>query len=231
MADEHHHGHAWDQPEVFALNIMGYNTRFVGGPGKERADSLYSTLLIDGAYNIEESVRMPGKTVDFQKDGTSASAIIDGGELYRNLGVTYARRHVSLKFLPGNEAIIAVMDTVHSEGEHTYTWQLNIGDEEDADSIQVEIRNDAAPSHFVLHGNNSGKLLGWVLSPESVVFDESDDPLRVTTRGKSVRMTVLMYISDRDNIELKSTGPEGSRRYHIGSGSVFIQEGRIHIHP
>jgi hypothetical protein len=230
MADEHHHGHAWDQPEVFALNLMGYNTRFVGGPGKERADSLYSTLLVDGAYNIENSVRMPGETVEFQTGDTSASVMVDGGELYENLGVSYARRHVSVKFLPGNEAIIVVMDSLRSEKEHLYTWQLNIGDEEDADSIQMDIENTGGTPQFILRGNNGGKVRGWIISPENVDISRSADPLRVETRGSAARIAVILHISERGDVQLESSGTGSQRRYRIGSETVFIQDNRIHIH-
>ena len=111
MADEYHHSHAWDQPEVFALSMLAYNTRFIGGPEKQREDHFYSSLLVDGKYNVEKSVTLTGKTLGWESGLNQAWLSVDGDLLYKRLGLELAQRQMAVKFLPENRAIIALLDT------------------------------------------------------------------------------------------------------------------------
>jgi len=197
MADSHHHGNAWDQPEVFALNLMAHNSRYIGGPSKERKDSLYSTLLVDGRYNIEGSVRLTGKEVKWDSKQNAAFATIDGGQLYDSLGVGFAQRICAVKFLPDNRAIIALMDTLESLGSHRYTWQLNLGDEQTSDSVAVQVDGH----RFQLKGRN-GQVDGWVVAPSSAKILPKTDPFQIEVEADSTRIMVIMHVHSGESVQL-----------------------------
>lgn len=203
MADEHHHGHAWDQPEVFALNLMAYNTRFVGGPSKERSDDLYSTLLIDNKFNIEHSVRLLGKTVDYKIEKTDGSVLIDGGELYKQLGADDAKRFCRIEFFGQNKALIAFIDSVASDEKHQYSFQLNLGDDNNDDQINSQAVNEEALHTFKLEGRN-GNVSGNVVTSDDVTI-QIGDPFRININGKSTTLVTVLYLTDEENPEWNVT--------------------------
>lgn len=190
MADEAHHGHAWDQPEVFALNLMAYNSRFIGGPCKERTNDLYSTLLVNGDYNIKKSVRLKGATDSWNVDDDQVSVTVDGGALYEALGLKEAKRSCTLKFLPDNRAIIILRDEVKSDKTENYTWQLNVGNHIDTEVVNVSKEGDS----FTFTGHQ-GLVKGWVLSETLFSFNNADDPFQINFSGKNEQLTVLLYLT------------------------------------
>lgn len=191
MADEHHHSHAWDQPEAFALNLMAHNTRYVGGPSKERKNDLYSSLLVDGQYNFKGASRLTGKTLDWEISKQQANVKIDGDTLYSAFGIDKATRQCALKFLNDNEAIICIYDQLEDKEKHEYTWQLNIGDEKGKSDIDVHLKE----SKFSLKSSN-GKVEAWVLAPTDAKIKDSDDPLQVVARSADATIMVLLYVND-----------------------------------
>ncbi|MFP4053372.1 MAG: hypothetical protein ACLFV7_05855, partial [Phycisphaerae bacterium] len=204
MADTVHHSHAWDQPEQLALNLMGYNTRFIGGPGKKREDKLYSTLLVDGKYNIRHSVRLTGKKVHFEADKTAGYAIVDGGSLYKELGVDEAKRHLLVDFSKdGSTALLATLDRIRSEKEHTYTWQANLGDDEGADDVKLSPGTEAGRPTFLMKGRNDGYVKGWVVFPADAKLSADGDPLQIEVTGGTQNIWVVMLVG-------KGTPPKAS---------------------
>ncbi len=204
MADTVHHSHAWDQPEQLAMNLMGYNTRFMGGPGKKREDKLYSTLLVDGKYNIKKSVDMTGKKVHFEADKTSGYAIVDGGSLYRSLGVDEAKRHLLVDFSKdGSTALLSTLDRIKSKTDHTYTWQANLGDDENADDIKLSSGTEAGRPTFLMKGRNDGYVKGWVVFPADAKLSAGGDPLQIDVKGATQNIWVVMLVG-------KGTPPKAS---------------------
>ncbi len=122
----------WSQDEHLNLRLMAFDTHFFGGPGKERGPENYTTLLVDG-HNAPPSKKdfQAGEIVAFEPGEAGGYAIVAGGGHYRSLGVTGARRHLLVHFAPpaDGSAILATLDDVTSESEHTYTWQANLGPE------------------------------------------------------------------------------------------------------
>ncbi len=191
MADAHHHGHAWDQPEVFALNALAMNSRFVGGPGKNRDQELYSSLLVDGQYNYKKATSDTGKLIHFETDTERGYAIAGGGALYKELGLDDAQRHFLARMSP-NAAILSTLDRLKASGNHTYTWQANVGNEEGDDDVKVSAGTEAGRPMFLMQGRD-GYLKGWVLHPADAKV-QAGDPLRVETQGSDADIWVVMLV-------------------------------------
>jgi hypothetical protein len=220
MADTLHHGHAWDQPEQLAIGLMAYNTRFFGGPGKKREDKLYSTLLVDGKYNISRSVRKTGKKVDFEADKTGGYAIVGGGELYRSLGVSEARRHMLVEFSgDGGSAIIVTLDMIKSNDEHTYTWQGNLGSEKDDGDIKASSGSETDRPTFTLKGRNNGYTKGWVVFPEDASVNASD-PLQVSSKGKNQNLWVVMVVGSGTPPQAEITGEGPKAKVKVAGKTI-----------
>ena len=187
MADAHHHGHAWDQPEQLALNLLACDTRFIGGPVKGRDDKLYSSLLVDGKYNIKDSTKLVGEKVAFEAGPTGGYAIVGGGALYKALGVQQAQRHLLVDFSPGeNRAVLATLDRITSDAQHTYTWQANVR------GGKGRAGEEAGRPFFLLTGSR-GFLKGWVLHPAGAKVT-AGSPLRIEAAGASMEIWVVMLV-------------------------------------
>jgi hypothetical protein len=194
MADTHHTGHAWDQPEPLTLNLMAHDTRYIGGPGKRREDAVYSALLVDGTFGIANAPALPGEIVAFEPTMTGGYAIVGGGALYRKLGVDDVRRHLLVDFtLPDGAGIVATWDRVTSAKPHAYTWQANIGDEAGTDGVQVTAGTEAGRPTFLLRGRRDGFVKGWVLAPADATV-VAGGPLQIRTTGANVDILVVMLV-------------------------------------
>ncbi|MFW5841586.1 MAG: hypothetical protein ACOCZE_13470 [Planctomycetota bacterium] len=229
MADESHHSHAWDQPENLAINLLALNTRFIGGPGKERGDEKYSSLLVDGKYNVRKSVDMNGKTIDFQASPQGGQAVVDGGELYKALGVEQARRQMLVRFSDpaANVGVLSIFDDIGSEKDHTYTWQANLAEESGSGDIEVSTSTHAGRPAFALSGGN-GKVHGWVIHPADAKITSTKDPLRIETSGKDRKIWVVLYVGDKKpDLLLKGRGLETVVKLGDLTLSYDGQSGRI----
>ena len=223
MADEEHHSHAWDQPEVFALNLAAHNTRYIGGPNKGREQDLYSTLLVDGQYNVKGSVRLTGKTLDWETGPDQGFVAVDGGLLYDSLGLDLARRQLALQFLEENRAVICVMDTVSAAEEHRYTWQLNLGDHEQAEDLQVSTGN----RRFRIR-SAEGQVDGWVINPQEFEFGPETDPFQFHFSGRNDRVMVVLLVHDGQG-EIPELVREGEGYYLQNYRIGYNEQGRLII--
>jgi hypothetical protein len=217
MADEAHHGHAWDQPEVFALNLMAYNARFIGGPSKERGQDMYSTLLVDGKYNIKGATKLNGATKAWEVSENSAEVRIDGGELYDSLGLKNANRSAEVTFLNDNQAIIILEDKLLAKNKKRFTWQLNLGNDKDNGGIKVSTKENS----FELLGEN-GKIIGWVLYDDAFEFGSAEDPFQIHFSTKKAKFKVVLFLTPEKekNVELVKMG---KGLYQLGKHKVSLK--------
>ncbi|MFW5760065.1 MAG: hypothetical protein ACOCXH_03680 [Cyclobacteriaceae bacterium] len=223
MADSHHHGNAWDQPEIFSLNIMGYNNRFFGGPGKKRENKYYSTLLVNDKYNIEHSVRLNGKTVSWQADENGGNLIVSGHELYQAMAVDFAQRHMTLKFLPDNQMVMVMLDTVRSDQINKYTWQANLGDNESDDSLQVQplkITNDNI--HLKISGRNKAYLSGWFRAHD-LKLENSGDPLQISINAQNAGIISIFWLGEGDPPHLDILNEGKVSKYKIKDQEIIYR--------
>ncbi len=207
MADHVHHRRAWDQPENLAINLLALNARFVGGPGKGRDAEAYSTLLIDGKYNFRGAVDLTGKTVKFAPAAKGGLAIVDGGGLYKKLGVDQARRQMLVRFSDpeDNAAILSTLDRVEADGNHTYTWQVNLGSDRDDGDIKVSKGSEAGRPQFQMKGGN-GVVTGWVVSPANAKITSTGDPMRIEVSGSDADIWVVMFVGKTDEPKVSFSG-------------------------
>lgn len=222
MADTHQHGHAWDMPDELEINLMAYNTRFIGGSAKSKGDALHSTLLVDGMYSSAGGAKSStGRTIAFEPGRDGGYAIVGNGPLYKALGVNDALRHMLVKFVsPRNEAIISTLDRVKSAKEHEYTWQANLGDETGDDDVVCEDGTESGRVTFTLRGRNDGFVKGWVLHPEQVEI-KTGDPLKITAKGADQDIWVVMFVgSGRMAPKARITGDGLSSRITVGGKTV-----------
>ena len=126
----------WNQYEHLGLRLMAYDTRFFGGPGKERTPENYTTLLVDGALAGDrdpELAKSPegrhGRLVAFETTADGGYAIVDKDKSGPCVGIRNATRHLLVRYSDAekNTAILSTLDLIASEEEHTYTWQANLG--------------------------------------------------------------------------------------------------------
>jgi len=221
MADtERHKG--WDQPEALAINVMGWNSRFIGGPGKSRSPLKYSALLVDGQRlaKVAKGERAPvtGEKVAFAADMKGGYAIVSGGAQYKALGVKDARRHLMVDFsLPNGAALFATLDEIESDSSHVYTWQANLGDESGDDGTLVYSGKESGRQTFLMVGR-SGWVKGWLLHPADATVTDYADPFLVDIEGRNAKIWIAMLSGS-------GTAPEGQVRGE-GMKSVLTVAGR-----
>ncbi len=230
MADTVHHGHAWDQPEALAINLMAFNTRFFGGPGKKRSDKFYSSLLVDGEYNFEHGSRYTGKKSHFEVNRQSGYAIVKGGGLYKQLGVSEATRHFHVDFsLESGQALITTMDRIRASTAHTYTWQANLGSEQGSDGISITQDREAGRPTFLLKGRNNGFVKGWVIHPRESSITDSEDPLQIKTEGQNEEIWLVLFVGQGVPPKAKVSGKGLESKVEITGKTVQWQKGRLEI--
>jgi len=214
MADTVSHGRAWDAPEALAINLMGFNTRFIGGPSKDGGkkqdpgDKLFSALLVDGKYKPEKGQPDTGKKGWFNNYKGVGLVMVEGGPHYQALGVDEVERQALIDFRQDEKgtAVFSTYDRIRDGDQHTYTWQANIGDEKGDDSVKVETGTEDGRPTFTLTGRN-GRVKGWVLSPAGATV-KGGDPLQIETKGDDVDLWVVMVGQEqsRDAPTVKISG-------------------------
>jgi hypothetical protein len=188
-ADAHDIPCGWDSPICFAFNLMGYDTRFFGGPTKAGGPTEHSKLAIDGKPG---NCKKTGKVVSFETFKDGGYIVADGGEQYAELGCTSARRHFVVRFVPNNAALIATYDEVATDKPRAITWQGNIGaGKEPPADHGVTIAE--APRGFLLQGRNQGAVRGWVVAPADAKTVAAD-PVQVTVTGDRAAIMVVLWI-------------------------------------
>ena len=210
-SDRVHHDHAWDQPDAFSLGIIGFNTLFAGSAGKETKDqNLYSTLLVDGKYQVGRN--LTGETVSFDNDASGGYLIADGGSQYAKLGLDDAKRHTLVRFSDPNTntAVISTLDRIKSREDHTYTWQLDPGPPAGGGvGVRVETSTFAGRPSFLMRGDANGYVQGWVLHPADAKVI-AGDPLRVETSGGDADIWIVMFVGSgaMPNAQISGQGLE-----------------------
>jgi len=231
MADAHHHGHAWDQPEQLALNLLAWNTRFIGGPSKDRQQEVYSTLLVDGRYYFKGAEAMTGERVGYEAGKDDAYVVVGGGSLYQSLGVEQVQRHLLVDFsVPGNRAVLSTLDRIRSDRQHRYTWQANLGSNHDDDGIACEIRRESGRPAFVLCGRNGSFVKGWVMHPPDAEVT-GGDPLRVETSGSTAEIWVVLHVGSDAPPEARIEGEGLDATIEIEDSVLCFDGHRILRHP
>lgn len=224
MADSHHHGNAWDQPEVFCLNLMGYNNRYFGGPGKDRENRLYSTLLVNDHYNLENAVKLTGETDQWQVNKNVAELVINGNYLYKSLGTEFTQRHLAVKFLPGNQMLMVMLDTIKSAERNKYTWQGNLGDNTGNDSLKLDVVSTSKDLIQVkINGRNQAELNGWFLH-ENATLENSEDPLRISFSGKNASLLSIFWLGQQTVPLLKKEARKSGIHFVIGDQKIVYDQ-------
>ena len=178
----------WNQPEQLAINLMGFDTRFIGGPVKDTKPEAYSSLLVDGKYTYRDATNPMGKLLAFEPGEKGGYAVVQGGQMYTKLGVKQAVRHMLVDFsLPGNQAVVATLDRIQADGEHTYTWQANVG-------TAAKFGTEGDRKFFLMKGRNDGHAKGWVLHPAEAEVGPGADPVRISTKAADADIWVVMLV-------------------------------------
>lgn len=211
MADKVNHDKAWDQSEALAINLMAYDARFIGGPGKTRESNVFSTLLVDPAKNDKwggKGGKATGQVVAFDANEHGGYAIVGGGAVYKNVGVDDVKRHTLVRFSDPktNAAVISTLDRIQSTGEHEYVWQANLGSEEDDGGIKVETGSESGRPTFTLRGGDKGFVKGWVVAPADAKLGDAGDPVRITTTGSNADIWVVLYTGQGEPPSASVTG-------------------------
>jgi hypothetical protein len=206
----------WNQPEEMAINLMGFGSRFIGGPakdGNEKNLGLYSSLLIDGKYSYRGADNPMGKVLAFEPGKAGGYAIVQGGKMFEVVGAKEAIRHMLVEFLPDGQAIVATLDRVKGNGEHTYTWQAAVGHPgpltwvpewapghepiDAADNIKISGAAEAGVPTFLWSGRNAGFTKGWMLTPAGATV-KAGDPTQVSVKATNADILVVMFVGTGD---------------------------------
>jgi hypothetical protein len=200
-ADAHDIPCGWDSPIGLAFNLMGYDTRFFGGPTKSGGPNECSKLIIDGKSGNSKKTGKVISSVAF-KDG--GYIVADGGDQYAELGCTSARRHFLVKFLPNNAALIATYDEVATDKPRAITWQGNIGAGKELPAGHG-VKIAEAPQGFHLQGRANGTVRGWVVAPAGAKTVAAD-PVQVTVTGDKAEIMVVLWIGQGEPPAATVTG-------------------------
>lgn len=193
MGDYEHHGNAWDVHEAFQLGLIAHGTRFVEGPGKTGTGSDarhdgFSTLLVDERA-FPESGRIGAPMFSSREEDGSGYVVVGGGEKYAGLGLRGAERHLLVDFSnEGGEALLSTLDRVQAADRHTYTWQLNPGED-----VRIDAGHEDGRKTFTLRGEGESYVKGWVLHPVGAALS-AGDPLRVSATGTNQRIWIAMAV-------------------------------------
>ena len=191
-ADAYKNAMGWDQPDVLAINLMAFNTRFFGAHAKRGKIGDYSALLVDGKYGSGKSLGKAG-SCEPAKDG--AYVIVDGGPAYADLKCDSVQRHLLAKFAAGkSQALLSTLDRIKSAAAHTYTWQGNLGNETGDDGVKPSGGTEDGRAMFLLKGRNDGFVKGWVVHPADAVVEAKGDPLRINVQGGDADIWVVMLV-------------------------------------
>lgn len=219
-ADQHHHGHAWDQPEVLQMNLHAYGTLFFGGPNKTREDKHFTALLVDGKHHRGRgSVGDNGKLEYFKSVAGGAYIVAGGGRQYQAIGAE-VKRHLLVDFSgQAAPALLSTLDQVRSDDKRTYTWQGNLGDHNGDWGIEASASKEAGRPVFVLKGQDDSFVKGWVVSPADAEID-AGDPLKISVEGKDADIWVVMVVGQGKAPEATITGSGLASVVKIGKSTV-----------
>ena len=209
FAQHHKDVKGWSQPEQLAMGLLGFGSRFMGGCAKNSPAQYSSTLLVDGKYDDKDATERMGKLVAFEPTKTGVYVIVQGGQMFEKLGAKEAVRHLLVEFLPDGSALIATLDRLKGDKEHTYTWQANVGHVEAlawvpkwapgappvdaADNIKISSATEAGRPSFLLQGR-SGFAKGWAVAPADATL-KAADPLQISTKATDADIVVVLLLA------------------------------------
>jgi Ca2+-binding RTX toxin-like protein len=219
MGDFDRHPRSWDQPEAFALGLHAYDTHYFGGPGKELAAKYFSKLLVDGKVGDPTATGAPDF---FEARSTGGYAIVDGGNVYRKLGVDQSKRHLLVDF-SGNvgSTLLSTMDRLSDVENHIYTWQANLGTELNDGGITATAGQEGSLKTFLLKGNQGSYLKGWILNPSNVTV-RAGDPLQLETTGSTTHIWVVMVVGTGAPPPASVRGSGLNSELQLGNARVYF---------
>jgi Ca2+-binding RTX toxin-like protein len=219
MGDFDRHPRSWDQPEAFALGLHAYNTHYFGGPAKELAAKYFSKLLVDGKVGNPTATGAPDF---FEARSAGGYAIVDGGNMYRGLGVDQSKRHLLVDF-SGNvgSALLSTMDRLSDVENHIYTWQANLGTYADNGGITAIAGQEGSLKTFLLKGNQNSYLKGWILNPSNVTV-RAGDPLQLETTGSTTNIWVVMVVGTGAPPTASVNGSGLNSELQLGNALVYF---------
>jgi Ca2+-binding RTX toxin-like protein len=219
MGDFERHHRSWDQPEAFALGLHAYDTHFFGGPDKQTGAQYFSKLLVDGKVGDAAATGAPDF---FEARSTGGYAIVDGGSVYRGLGVDQAKRHLLVDFSSNvGGALLSTMDRISDVENHIYTWQANLGTSADNGGITATTGQEGSLKTFLLRGNQNSYLKGWVLNPSNVTI-RAGDPLQIETTGSSTNIWLVMLVGTGAPPTATVSGSGLNSELRLGNSRVYF---------
>ena len=211
------------------VQLLAYGTRFFGGAPSPSAHASYSAILVDGKAYADDPAA-PGQVGSFRPDRRGGYVVVGGGKRYADLGLSQAKRHV-LARMNGGSAVIATLDRLRADQAHEYTWNLNLGDAEGDDGVEVSQMVEGGRAAFVLRGRNSGFVKAWVLHPPDARI-KVGDPTQVTISGTDVDIWVAMHVGQGTPPVAKIEGAGLATTLALGQTTVHFDEAmnRISLH-
>ncbi len=234
--DSHHHSHAWDQPDNLAIRLLANKTSYIAGPGKERASQknpttdMYSSLLVKGRFPLSKNTGMTGKLETVEPSPMGGYTIADGGSLYRNMGVSSAKRHcfVLMAHPDTNIGLISTLDQVEGASGKTLVWQANTGAPQSNAGVEESSGTESGRPFFLLKGNNNGYVKGWVLHPADASI-KAADPLKIESASQDGRIWVVMMVGTGNPPQARISGQGLNSSWNVGSVTLGYDQGQNRI--
>jgi hypothetical protein len=186
MMRNDHHGHAWSQPETFGLAIMGFDTTFAAGPGKERGPEHFSKLLIDG---ITPPSLLPGARLisAYGDDTRGGTVIVDGAA---NLGLTLAQRRFTVDFSgrTGCAGLIEIEDHLAAATAFAATFQIRPGE-----GVVLSQGTDGGLPWFLMR-RGEGWMKGWSTGATPGVLETSTHVRLRTADARAHHLHIVLAL-------------------------------------
>jgi PKD repeat protein len=221
-ADTSSHGNAWDEADALQLNILGFGTKFTGGPAASELPDQFNQVLVNG--QARGSNRTTGTREFFQIDGQQGYAIAGGGTKYAGLGVNGAYRHLFVDFREDGAdwAVLSTLDDIQSTSTHAYTWQLNTQGLPAFSSVEGGVPT------FTVEGSDGAFLKGWILGPSGVSL-EIGRSVRASVNAANMRMWVVMAVGRGAAPEAEITGSGLLAQVRLGDRVLSFDSGANRI--
>ncbi|MCC5838844.1 MAG: PKD domain-containing protein [Opitutales bacterium] len=219
------HGNAWNEADALQVNIMGFGSKFAGGPGTSRDARFFSQVTVDGQARASQS--NTGRAEFFEVDDAGGYAIAGGGNKFSALGLSASRRHLMVSYPDDdNIAIVATFDELSSVQLRTYAWQLN------EQALPLFTGEENGVPTFTLRGEDDGYLKGWVLHPAGGTLSDGN-PLAYTFEGNDADIWVVMAMGKGAAPEARITGQGLAAELILGERRILWNEaaGRMEIEP
>ena len=215
-----------ETPETFDLSLLALGHRFIGRSGAG-LPFLFSSLLVDGkAYTRREDT---GRAQSFEPatDG-GGYLIVDGGQKFRSLGLSDAKRHVLVDFtsVPG-ATLIATLDQLRAKGAHRYTWQINVGDAADEDGLAIQRLPRSVGVGARVSAADGASLTALVVQPAGVAAI-ADDPVQMIVSAQDLDLLTVMILSRGEAPKFR-VREDGGRRLVIDRVGVRYDPNRNRI--